>query len=1751
MTQGRAIGIVVLYIAWAGAAFGGSEPSRDDVVRALMQRSRLIEDVQFQLPIEIYRRYLAETEARPEKPPIGFIIEQGRYGVTLNEKNELSLRVELSVRVLDANRCREIPVLSAALAWDKVTLNGLVSKLGEKDGWLQLMPDKAGVYSIFADVKLGRAWADKARITLAASPSVRTIAKFDAPGTWRVSAGGSSHASDTPVGGGTHVELPLVPSKRIDISWTHPVVLPPRPPRYELSGTIAWNIDAGRQQVAARMNVRILGSPTDRLRLSVPPGALKCSITGPDVREMQLSGGSVVVFLRGPVTGQTRLDVSYELPIGTGAEKPLAAPVVADGHWASGTVVVTDTAGASELIAGDIRGLREIHESEIPADARAILAGKPVLAYAITSRNFDASVEVLDLGEFALRESIADAAHYQVLFRPDGSVMCKIDYEIRNRTRQFLRVHLPAGSRVLSARVNDVPKSLMPVAGESGAFLLPLVRSNASVKGLVSFPVQVVVLYRAAGLGKRGLAELPLPTIDLPIAYGWCDLYAPAGMKVRQWGGAMRQVEQFSSETAVASLSYGSAELAEGYRPEDRIKVVTAPKPAPVLSKVPIISGLFQDRAVVRSDRTRFLSPDAARRPTTQPASPRVPVREGQSRTTYVGFDPKYPTPGSQSLPIELPTVVPQQIRHIETSGTVPEGGTVLLGGQLSGQSLLAGNYYRAGKDYYEKGDYANAAEALGNVRRMAPNSVEATNAGRLLANIDVIQGKAKTASRQEKALGKKVQAEIGGQNLDLEQRQSRLLEQAGEALKSKDLARAQASYKAAEGLGYKLLAKGSSKTEQKVRMTKARKQLKRLDEQQKGQTEDLRERYRQLKAGGNVEQALEVGNALQRLSDEKDEKTVLRGELEKLAIASVQKSAHAEKADTFDMPAGQWKVQSGQWEAEPGKVKVGRVGVKPGSLDFAIKSTSGSTRFTRWGGDSDKDAPAPPVVTGESWGARRVIDHSANVRVDAEPTSLLVAELKEQAKALRSQQKYDQALEVVEQVLLIDPADKWAAREKEALTEFAILQKDVRVFRDERKEEAKSLADARASKVPWYEHLRYPRDWKQLNEDRKEFVASAAGETGADTALREKLKREIERLSFADIDFKDVITFLSDYSDANIHVNWRALAGAGIERTTKISVDVRKITVRRALDLVLRQASAAARPENELRYGIDGGVVIISTKTDFAKEPVRRVYDVRDLLTPVPNFEGPRTELAQASQTSSQSGGKGGSGGGGSGIFDDAPSGDTNGRGREMTKEKLMEDFIALFRNSMEQESWADPDGGDERKTPSLQVLNGMLVVTESAENQKAVAEVVERLRKSKKANTRSFGMLEWRPPQRVAQPGPGRGRVITRSYDVRELVIDSDGEQTVEDIARRGKELERSIGGALGEGRDKDGDGLRDDLRVVDGTLIVTADAGGQRQVGSLLKKLGDIRGPQVEMGSNIAGQQASGLVNGDSLEVTKSLARLHKKPDSTVATNGTFSYDTHVDFLNGRASRQPTEASKARFEDYIRRNYKWAFSDAKPGEKDRTGGGGGGQGGGGVLQDRDEVVKHLSEKLSKNLWQDVTVNSRNIGISAGEASQLGIQFQKGVNSVNFATVDEAQLRTLRQMEAQRGGQGRQVDANPRLQETIVGTEALLAGGQRAYVANAGESSNTLDLAGNPIVLSHEKYVLIDAGGFVTAVKAGEMKHWTQAVKEEDVGFADVPQELDLPRVGKLVKFEKTLIRPADRLTIRAEYTWKGAVK
>jgi len=573
-----------------------------EVARAVLRHEKLLTDARFEIPTALYQYYLRDLR-NPERPqfdsPIPYIAEEGTYHLavkTVKAKSAATLQAKVRLRVFNPTKCLNLPIFGTKnVIWKDLTADNKAAKLTIIKGRVRFAATKPGVYTITGRYRL------KGAVGLDVIPTVRTAVVFDSPGAWEVQAKGQVAGSFVGTAEkGTHGRLALKSTDRLSIEYSRPMPRSARPPIYSLGGDVVWNLGAAAQQVSAVLKATIASGPSDRIVLLLPGGADRVKVTGPEVRSAQVSGGRAVVYLRGEILGSTILNVYFERPAGAGGLGRFGAE---GGRWTGGTLIVTNSAGGSEILPASMTGLRQMSLSEVPTSAKAILSAPAVLAYEITSRDFSAEVEVLRLGEFALRESIADLAHYEVFLARDGAIICRVRYEIRNSNKQFLRLRLPAGGRVLLARVNEKSCPISPMPGAADRWLLPLERSRASVMGLVSFPVDVVFMCRTDKLAAEGVAEIPLPAIDLPIAYAWCETYFPAGMEVKKWSGVLRKVSRFSSETATASLDYGWGEMAKGYSEATRPKVKPTglppgPVARPILSKVSILDRTFTNRAV-------------------------------------------------------------------------------------------------------------------------------------------------------------------------------------------------------------------------------------------------------------------------------------------------------------------------------------------------------------------------------------------------------------------------------------------------------------------------------------------------------------------------------------------------------------------------------------------------------------------------------------------------------------------------------------------------------------------------------------------------------------------------------------------------------------------------------------------------------------------------------------------------------------------------------------------------------------------------------------------------------------------------------------------------------------------------------------------------------------------------------------------------------------------------------------------------
>jgi len=116
-----------------------------------------------------------------------------------------------------------------------------------------------------------------------------------------------------------------------------------------------------------------------------------------------------------------------------------------------------------------------------------------------------------------------------------------------------------------------------------------------------------------------------------------------------------------------------------------------------------------------------------------------------------------------------------------------------------------------------------------------------------------------------------------------------------------------------------------------------------------------------------------------------------------------------------------------------------------------------------------------------------------------------------------------------------------------------------------------------------------------------------------ANKAAKAALQMRIANLDLMDSSLKDAIQFLRDVSGANIHVNWRALERVGVDQA-RLNLHMHDISLEKALNLILSDSSTDV---HELAWGLDSGVIEISTADLLRNQTCIRIYDVRDLLNP------------------------------------------------------------------------------------------------------------------------------------------------------------------------------------------------------------------------------------------------------------------------------------------------------------------------------------------------------------------------------------------------------------------------------------------------------------------------------------------------------------------------------------------------------
>jgi hypothetical protein len=169
------------------------------------------------------------------------------------------------------------------------------------------------------------------------------------------------------------------------------------------------------------------------------------------------------------------------------------------------------------------------------------------------------------------------------------------------------------------------------------------------------------------------------------------------------------------------------------------------------------------------------------------------------------------------------------------------------------------------------------------------------------------------------------------------------------------------------------------------------------------------------------------------------------------------------------------------------------------------------------------------------------------------------------------------------------------------------------------------------------------PEVWEDLTIRRKKYASVDLATRGsAEQRIFEELEKETN-MEFIETPLADVIGYLSALHGIEIQLDTRALDGVGIGSDTPITRELKGVSLRSALRLMLKDL--------DLTYVVKDEVLQITTPEEAEANLVTKVYPVGDLVLPISNQAGANPFMLGGG-LGGMGGFGGGLGGGGGGGF-------------------------------------------------------------------------------------------------------------------------------------------------------------------------------------------------------------------------------------------------------------------------------------------------------------------------------------------------------------------------------------------------------------------------------------------------------------------------------------------------------------------
>ncbi|MCG3182397.1 MAG: hypothetical protein ICCCNLDF_00459 [Planctomycetes bacterium] len=305
------------------------------------------------------------------------------------------------------------------------------------------------------------------------------------------------------------------------------------------------------------------------------------------------------------------------------------------------------------------------------------------------------------------------------------------------------------------------------------------------------------------------------------------------------------------------------------------------------------------------------------------------------------------------------------------------------------------------------------------------------------------------------------------------------------------------------------------------------------------------------------------------------------------------------------------------------------------------------------------------------------------------------IRNLYDQAKEYFDRREYKDAVVVLNKILREDPYNEQVSRLKQIATNLDQGKRDRAAWEDFNRNWRESMELIKAiTPMPTDDiNLASYEDWMATNERARVLEASRQTPLSKeDIAVRSALENVTLALFFEGSTLDEVIAKFRTEGNINI-LRARAVDGEG----TTVDLDIGRVKLRQALDLVCDQSDLSWRVEN-------GAVIIDEAGAGEGRNVVRRVFNVADLLINLRTFKGDEPRLSGDTERESRLGSE---------------------EEEEEADPLAIDDLLEVIEEAIAPESWGLDGHGLTTRQQDLIVLN-------SPDNIDRVANLLADLRRS-----------------------------------------------------------------------------------------------------------------------------------------------------------------------------------------------------------------------------------------------------------------------------------------------------------------------------------------------------------------------------------------------------------------------------------